>query len=262
MPSPHLPLRPGRWLAALLALLLGGPAQAASAVLIWPINPAIEADQPATALWLENRGKQPVTLQVRVLGWSQADFQDVYRNQQAVIPSPPFVKVEPGRRQLVRLIRQGGQPSTPEDAYRVLIDEVPDGDAGQTQRSPGLALQFQMRYSVPLFVSADGVWTQPRSDVERDPADATRPKLAWRLVEEQGKRYLPVRNEGSVHARLSHVRWEGNGRSLALLDGLLGYVLPGRQMRWPLPPGLLPDSGMTLKLQLADNDAPISVPGY
>ncbi|WP_163106084.1 molecular chaperone, partial [Acinetobacter baumannii] len=83
---------------------------------------------------------------------------------------------------------------------RVLIDEVPDGDAGQTQRSPGLALQFQMRYSVPLFVSADGVWTQPRSDVERDPADATRPKLAWRLVEEQGKRYLQVRNEGSVHA--------------------------------------------------------------
>ncbi|MBF2900474.1 fimbrial biogenesis chaperone, partial [Pseudomonas aeruginosa] len=225
MPSPHLPLRPSRWLAALLALLLGGPAQAASAVLIWPINPAIEADQPATALWLENRGKQPVTLQVRVLGWSQADFQDVYRNQQAVIPSPPFVKVEPGRRQLVRLIRQGGQPSTPEDAYRVLIDEVPDGGAGQTQRSPGLALQFQMRYSVPLFVSADGVWTQPRSDVERDPADATRPKLAWRLVEEQGKRYLQVRNEGSVHARLSHVRWEGNGRSLALLDGLLGYVL-------------------------------------
>lgn len=47
MPSPHLPLRPSRWLAALLALLLGGPAQAASAVLIWPINPAIEADQPA-----------------------------------------------------------------------------------------------------------------------------------------------------------------------------------------------------------------------
>ncbi len=87
-------------------------------------------------------------------------------------------------------------------------------------------------------------------------------KLAWRLVEEQGKRYLQVRNEGSVHARLSHVRWEGNGRSLALLDGLLGYVLPGRQMRWPLPPGLLPDAGMTLKLQLADNDAPISVPGY
>ncbi|PXB86478.1 molecular chaperone, partial [Pseudomonas aeruginosa] len=28
MPSPHLPLRPSRWLAALLALLLGGPAQA------------------------------------------------------------------------------------------------------------------------------------------------------------------------------------------------------------------------------------------
>ncbi|MDG3720512.1 molecular chaperone, partial [Pseudomonas aeruginosa] len=58
----------------------------------------------------------------------------------------------------------------------------------------------------------------------------------------------------------SHVRWEGNGRSLALLDGLLGYVLPGRQMRWPLPPGLLPGAGMTLKAQLADNTPSISIP--
>ncbi|MGV8546560.1 molecular chaperone, partial [Pseudomonas aeruginosa] len=81
----------------------------------------------------------------------------------------------------------------------VLIDEVPGGNAGQTQRIPGLALHSQLLYSVPLFVSADGVWIQPRSDVERDPADATRPKLAWRLVEEQGKRYLQVLNEGSVH---------------------------------------------------------------
>ena len=177
MPSPHLPLRPGRWLAALLALFLGGPAQAASAVLIWPINPAIEADQPATALWLENRGKQPVVLQVRVLGWSQADFQDVYRNQQAVIPSPPFVKVEPGRRQLVRLIRQGGQPSTPEDAYRVLIDEVPDGSAGRRNEAPvsPCSSRCAIRYRCSSAPTASGPSRAAMSSATRP----TRPGRSW-----------------------------------------------------------------------------------
>ena len=112
MPSPHLPSAPAAGFAALLALLLGGPAQAASVVLIWPINPAIEADQLATALWLENRGKQPVTLQVRVLGWSQADFQDVYRNQQAVIPQPALRQGRAGPPATGQLVRQGSQPST------------------------------------------------------------------------------------------------------------------------------------------------------
>ncbi|AZC24265.1 fimbrial biogenesis chaperone [Pseudomonas sessilinigenes] len=260
MPRCPLVSSPGHWLLAGL-LLLCGQAQAASAVLIWPVNPAIEADQGATALWLENRASQPVTLQVRVLAWTQEQFQDLYRSQQAVIPSPPFVTVEAGRRQLIRLIRLGAVPSVSEQAYRVLIDEVPDGSEPAPKQA-GLALQFQMRYSIPLFISGAGIWTQPRADLDRDPASATRPQLAWRLVEEGGQRYLQVRNDGAVHARLSRVRWEGGGRSLPLLDGLLGYVLPGQQMRWLLPPGLAPGKGMSLMLQLSDNDAVVRVPGY
>lgn len=47
------------WLASL-------PAGAATSVLIWPIDPVLEADQKAGALWLENRGTAPANLQVRV----------------------------------------------------------------------------------------------------------------------------------------------------------------------------------------------------
>ncbi|OKN93661.1 hypothetical protein AM469_005026, partial [Pseudomonas aeruginosa] len=129
MPSPHLPLRPGRWLAALLALLLGGPAQAASAVLIWPINPAIEADQPATALWLENRGKQPVTLQVRVLGLVPGGFPGRL-SQPAGSDSQPALRQGRAGPPATGPADPPGRPAQPpEDAYRVLIDEVPDGDA-------------------------------------------------------------------------------------------------------------------------------------
>lgn len=250
------------WLVALLALCFSGLLQAASEVLIWPINPVLESDEQATALWLENRGKAPVTLQVRVLGWSQAGFEDVYANQRAVIASPPFVRVEPGSRQLVRLMRQGGQPAGAEDAYRVLIDEVPQSDAPPPKQK-GLALQLQMRYSVPLFVSAPGVWTQVRADRSRDSSEATQPELAWRIEELGDQRYLLVRNQGKVHARLSQVHWEdGKGRRVPMIEGLLGYVLPGQQMRWPLPADTRPAAGMALRLKLADNAPSVLVPAF
>jgi len=44
---------------ALSAVCTAGVVQAASSVLIWPIDPVLEADQQASALWLENRGTEP-----------------------------------------------------------------------------------------------------------------------------------------------------------------------------------------------------------
>ena len=53
------------------ALCTAGFGQAASSVLIWPIDPVLEADQQASALWLENRGTETANLQIRVFAWSQ-----------------------------------------------------------------------------------------------------------------------------------------------------------------------------------------------
>ena len=252
-----------RWLSrcGVLCLLFLAPhiSQAASAVLIWPINPVLEADQTATSIWLENRGSEPVMMQVRLLAWSQADYQDDYTTQKDIVASPPFARIEPGKRQLVRIIRQGKPPVRAEDAYRILIDEVPAASADKP-RPAGPAVQFQMRYSLPLFATGAGVWTQSRNDVQRDPATATQPKLSWQLTTVQGKRYLDVNNEGKVHARLSQVRWLGNGTEVTLTGGLLGYVLAGQRMRWPLPTTVAPKSGMRLLVQLADNTEPVEIP--
>lgn len=248
------------WLCCLsLSMLACGAAHAAGSVLLWPINPVLEADQSATAVWLENRGKKPITLQVRVLAWRQANYEDDYTAQKDIVASPPFALIEPGKRQLVRLIRQGPQPARAEDAYRIVIDEVPSASPDQPQ---GLGVQFQMRYSLPLFVTASGVWTQPRTDIDRDPATATQPKLNWQLTMTQGARYLEIHNTGSVHARLSQVRWSGHGADVTLSNGLLGYVLAGERMRWKLPSNVVPKPGMRLSAQLADNTSAIEIPAH
>ncbi|BAN96957.1 hypothetical protein E05_21910 [Plautia stali symbiont] len=138
-------------------------------------------------------------MQVRIFNWQQIDGQEQYQTQQQVVASPPMVRLEPGQKQLVRLIRQSAPPAGVEQAYRVVLDEIP------TPRSPGenqAGLTFLMRYSVPLFVYGDGLTH-----------DSAKADLSWRQVSRDGKRWLELTNRG---------------------NGLFGYVLANSSHRWPL----------------------------
>lgn len=192
------------------------PAWAGNSVLIWPIDPKIASGDKATELWLENRGEATTLMQVRVFTWQQVDGKEQYQTQQTVVASPPLVRIEPGKKQLVRLINQTPPPAGKEVAYRVLLDEIPTPQApGQNQAG----LSFQMRYSVPLFTYGSGL-----------AADNASPALSWRMVSEQGKPALRITNSGNGHARLSNVSLAG--RSLS--TSLFGYVLANSSNTFPL----------------------------
>ncbi|EJM87786.1 MULTISPECIES: fimbrial biogenesis chaperone [unclassified Pseudomonas] len=236
---------------AVLAMLLLGAVkvQAASSVLIWPIDPVLEADQQASALWLENRGNETANLQIRVFAWSQSGFNDQYQNQRDVIGSPPVAKIEPGQKQLVRLTRTREIPPGQELAYRIIIDEIPSatppsGESGKT----AAAIRFQMRYSVPLFAYGAGLWSKEDTSRKRDPKGAGLPDLSWRTVAVDGRPYVEVRNQGAVHARLTDVALKQGGQTKPLVEGLLGYVLPGAIMRWPAPGPMAQDPALQVRV--------------
>lgn len=204
-------------------------AQQPGSILIWPINPVIEGDDRAAALWLENPGKTPVTLQVRVYAWAQQDGRDAYAPQDEVLGTPPIVSIQPGERQLIRLTRTTPPPAVAEKPYRVIVDEIPTSDA---PAAPGAAVSFRMRYSLPLFSYAQGA---PRKGKAK--AAPPEPALGWRLGADASGRFLEVRNRGAGHARLTDVALVTGGNRSPLAEGLFGYVLPGATMRWPLPQG-------------------------
>lgn len=229
--------------AALVTLALAGAsgAHAAASVMIWPIDPVIESDQRAAALWLENRDTRPVTLQIRVLGWREEGGEDRYAEDQSRIAgSPPMATVPPGKRQLIRLTRLADSAPGTEEAYRVLIDEIPqpEDDATSGNAQTQLGVKFQMHYSIPLFVYGQGVWTKEDPDRKRDPASAAQPLLGWHVARDGGKRWLVMTNRGHVHARITQVAFDVEGERGDIARGLLGYVLPGAQMRWELPDGV------------------------
>ena len=203
---------------ALLAVFAGSllPAWAGNSVLIWPIDPKIHSGDKATELWLENRGAATTLMQVRVFTWEQKEGHEQYQTQQTVVASPPLVRIEPGQKQLVRLINQVPPPAGTEVAYRVLLDEIP------TPQKPGdnqAGLNFQMRYSVPLFTYGEGL-----------SAEAARPDLSWQIVNQNGRSMLRITNNGNGHARLSDVSL--GGRTLS--NSLFGYVLAHSSNTFPL----------------------------
>ncbi|NLS56251.1 fimbrial biogenesis chaperone [Hafnia alvei] len=224
--------------SALLSTIVPVNAYAATNMLIWPIDPALGANDNATELWLENKGAVAATMQIRVLGWKQVAGEENYRSQQDVVASPPIVNIGAGKKQLIRLIRQSPTPAGQEQAFRILIDEVPPAERS-TGSQAGVSLL--MRYSLPLFVYGDGVNFQRNA---AEPVHLSQSQLSWKMTTNNGHPAIEVTNRGTIHARLSKVSI--NGKTMA--DGLLGYVLAGSYRTWPLPAGVT--RGQMLKAEV------------
>ena len=199
----------------------------ASGLQVAPTTLTLQATQNADGLWLSNTGDGPVSAQVRVYRWTQEGGNEREAPSREVLVSPPMVQLAVADRQLIRVIRTGMPPAGAEDAYRVVIDELPIPGGG-----PKKGVQFVMRYSVPVFVAPAG--------------PASPPQLSWKVRREGDRAVLEVANTGATHAQLAELHLaDASGRRTEVHAGLLGYVLPGAQMRWPLktPPATFASGG-------------------
>ncbi|WP_373327987.1 fimbrial biogenesis chaperone [Cronobacter turicensis] len=212
--------------------LATGSAWAAGNMLIWPIDPYLAADDSAAELWIQNQGATPMTMQVRIVRWRQEGGNERYQQQQDVAASPPIVRIDGGKKQLIRLISQAQVPAGVEQAYRIVVDEIPQPtDPGK----PQLGLKLQMRYSIPLFVYGQGVATE-RAGAHH--AYLQPENLSWRVVRENGQPAIEITNRDQIHARISKVTVQQGGKPRVLAEGLLGYVLPGQSRVFALPAGI------------------------
>lgn len=202
----------------------------AASLAVWPINPRIDAPASATMVWVKNNSaKEELVLQARVLSWRQDENLDQYEAQDDLVVSPPLVTVKPGAQQVFRVInRKGVITNVAEElSYRLIIDEIP-----VSSKLDGSALNFQMRYSLPLFVGVPQDYLQ-KSILQRQNEMAT--GLRYRLVTEPEKA-LEIINSGKLNARLSKVKIVQSdvAKETLISEGLLGYVLVGANRQWPL----------------------------
>lgn len=234
-------------LAGALTVAMGN-AHAAATILLWPIDPWLSADSNATELWIQNQGETPTTMQVRIVRWQQEGGIERYSQQSDVVASPPIVQIEKGSKQLIRLIKQAPIPAGSEQAYRVIVDEIPQ-TAGDEK--PKIGLKIQMRYSIPLFAYGQGIKTYEQGAHH---AFVDSAKLSWRVVRDEGKPAIEVRNNGNVHVRLTQVTVQQGAQKRLMAEGLLGYVLPHSARSWPLPAGITQPTQLKATINARDSE--------
>jgi fimbrial chaperone protein len=148
----------------------------------------------AGLFFITNHGERPVTVQIEAADWRQENGRDVTMPSQDLLASPPLAHIAPGARQSVRVMAR--PPGDGEHAYRLLVSELPDADAG------GDGVHVLLQFSVPVFV-------------RHDPHAA--PQLSWSAA--RGR--LIAANTGAQTVKLDSVTVDG-----ALRPGLV-YLLPG-----------------------------------
>ena len=199
-------------LAALF--LLSAPSAEAASLRVSPVTLDLSMPRSSATLTLRNDASRPLDVQVRVFRWTQTGGADAYEATTAVVASPPATRLAPGVDYTVRVVRTSKAPVTTEESYRIVIDEIP---AKRVQRSG--TINLVVRHSIPIF------FRNPQADT---------PKVAWKLDRTGGKLKLVAANTGGTRLKLADLALEQGNARLYARQGLVGYVLAGATMEWPV----------------------------
>jgi len=200
-------------------LLSGACMSLATQLRVEPILLELNAPAAAGTLKLHNEENLEVSVQTRVLRWSQIDGKETLEPTTDVVASPPIVKLVPGGDYVVRVVRVSKQPVRGEESYRVIVDQLPNLHQRQNR-----VVNLVVRQSIPVFF--------------RDP-QLSAPSVNWSLSNEGGKLVVVASNRGDERLRIASLRLrDAAGMTVFFGNGLVGYVLGQSAMSWvaPIPP--------------------------
>ncbi|MBY8917085.1 molecular chaperone [Nitratireductor rhodophyticola] len=198
---------------ALFALCGLSPSSAAS-LRVAPTTVDMIAPDSAAVLNLRNEANRPINVQVRVYRWTQEGGVDRLQPTRDVVASPPATQLPAGADYVLRIVRVARRPVQGEESYRVVVDELPD-----RARQRAGTVSLVVRHSIPVFFRSE---------------NAGAPQVAWSVSRSGATLMLVARNNGAGRLRLSDVRISQGARRIGRRDGLVGYVLGGATMQWPI----------------------------
>lgn len=208
-------------LLALLALCLPAAVFAqgpAGGFTVSPVRLELAPGARATSLSIANGSTETRTVQVEAMRWTQRDGEDHYEPATDLVVNPPVFRVTPGGKQIVRAgFRAGAPAAAVESAYRIYLQEIPDGE-----EPPPNQLRLLLRIGVPLFVAPEG---EAQADSQ------------WSLLDTAQGAQMQLSNAGNRRLRLDHLALAGDNDQNVDIAGLT-YLLPGQTRRWPLPAGV------------------------
>jgi fimbrial chaperone protein len=231
-----------RFIALLVAFLIVGAVGStdASSLRVAPVGLELDAATKVATMRLRNDGTAPVDVQIRVFAWTQADGVDRLSPTRDVVVSPPATTVSPGVEYVIRVVRIAKRPVELEEAYRIVVDEIPD-----LRRRRSRTVAFALRQSIPLFFAPATVDFVPQ--------------VPWQARHANGRVSVTAINRGGRFLKIANLRLlDRRGGSHLLSRGLVGYVLAGSSMTWTFPgPAEMSTTGGSLALRFESQDGPV-----
>lgn len=187
----------------------------ASALTIEPVLVELTPTRQVASITVSNLSDHSEKLQAEVLFWQQSKGADQYTETDALYVIPAIAEIAAGGTQVFRVASRGPMPSTVEQSYRLILEELPD-EGGRTQT--GSVINLKYRFSLPLFIS---------------PLEAVQTDLRWSLCAvPTNKDCIQLDNRGNRRIRLSELTVSGDGWHQTVPGG--ATVLAGSVKQWTL----------------------------
>lgn len=173
------------WLAC---LVLGAFAtQVMGATTVTPVIIDVPSDGRATVMVRNDRARD-VLYQVTFMTWHVVNGADHYAVTQDFIASPPLFTLSPSASQVVRIGFRKPARLPLEQAYRLVLAEVPQSIDAQSE---GGVVDFALQYLLPVFVAPSG--------------RGVKPALTWSLRSEGNAVVVRADNPGTTRTVLNMV---------------------------------------------------------
>lgn len=185
----------------------------ASGLQVSPVSITTAANKISTIIHVSNESAKPLQAQIRIFSWRQEENKDVLEETDEIVASPPFVKLDPSAKQLVRLVRVKPKIGSGEENFRLMVDELPVPE----QLEKGINLH--MRYSIPMRILAKG-------------KEILKPSLSIDWIVQQDTLIITIKNTGSARAQIGSIQVQTANEKINVTTGLVGYVLPDSTREW------------------------------
>ena len=186
----------------------------AGALTVVPTKLFLSAGKKTEVLKVRNEGDEKMTLQVETVKWGQGDEgNDIYEPTEDLAFFPKIFTVEKGQEWLLRIAAKEFKAGVKEQAYRIILQEIPVVRPGESQ------LMMALKVSVPLFI-------RPQKETAKEMKDWSIEKVELT----KGGLLVKVRNNGNSHITVGKIAATGldaSDKEVFKTDGSGWYVLPG-----------------------------------
>ena len=209
----------------------------AGALSVTPTRIDLAPERRAGVVTLRNDAADPVVVQVRTYTWQGSPLDDGLMPTRNLLAVPPMFELAPQGEQVIRVARRSPATGPVEEAYRLLISEVPGAATGG-------GVRFALRLSLPVFITPPGARALP----------------VWSLARSGDGWVVRLANRGTAHLLVRRLALrDGAGPTVQRFDSSV-YVLAGDSADWRLQKAPEPRQRLTLEAETSLGKLDVDLP--